>query len=80
MAMTRFSTPTDDGGYAAVGLRRPQAGLFVDTVSDTADVMSQVRGRAHALGLRVRELETLWNVSVPADLARLDALGLGAAP
>ena len=72
--------PTDDGGYAAVGLRRPQAGLFVDMTSGTADVMSQARGRAHALGLRVREPETLWNVSVPADLARLDALGLGAAP
>jgi glycosyltransferase A (GT-A) superfamily protein (DUF2064 family) len=39
-----------------------------------ADVMNHTRARAHSQGLRLRELETLWDVDVPADLARLRAL------
>jgi rSAM/selenodomain-associated transferase 1 len=62
--------PAEDGGYVLVGLRRPQAALFEGMAWSTPEVMAQTRARAAALGLRVRELETLWDVDVPADLAR----------
>jgi rSAM/selenodomain-associated transferase 1 len=65
--------PAEDGGYVLVGLRQPQPALFAGMAWSTAQVMSDTRARARALGLLVRELETLWDVDVPADLARLQA-------
>jgi uncharacterized protein len=62
--------PAEDGGYVLVGLRRPQAALFENMPWSTAAVMEQTRQRARAAGLRMRELETLWDVDVPDDLAR----------
>lgn len=66
--------PAEDGGYVLVGLRQPQAGLFEAMAWSTAQVMSDTRARCRSLGLRVRELETLWDVDRPDDLARLRAL------
>ncbi len=62
--------PVEDGGYVLVGLRKPQPALFEDMVWSTSEVMSETRKRARALGLRVREFETLWDVDTPSDLAR----------
>jgi len=62
--------PAEDGGYVLVGLRHPQAALFRDIAWSTDAVMAQTRERASAAGLRVRELETLWDLDVPADLVR----------
>ncbi|MGD9832490.1 MAG: TIGR04282 family arsenosugar biosynthesis glycosyltransferase [Piscinibacter sp.] len=72
--------PAADGGYVLVGLRRPQAALFDDIAWSTAAVMSQTRARARALNLHVREFETLWDVDVPEDLARLRAFDDGLSP
>lgn len=66
--------PAEDGGYVLVGLRRPQESLFRDMPWSTAAVMSRSRERAHGAGLRVREFEPLWDVDLPADLPRLQAL------
>lgn len=70
--------PAEDGGYVLVGLRRPQQALFDAMTWSTAEVMSETRARARSQGLRVREFETLWDVDVPDDLARLDALNIEA--
>lgn len=73
--------PAEDGGYVLVGLRRPQAALFEHIAWSTDAVMAQTRERAAALGLRLREFETLWDLDVPADLARWRAwVGQRAAP
>ncbi len=72
--------PAEDGGYALVGLRAPQPELFADMPWSTDRVMPETRARAHALGLRVREFETLWDVDLPEQLGRLDALLAKAAP
>ena len=72
--------PAEDGGYAMVGLRRPQAALFSNMAWSTAEVMSDTRERAQSQGLRVREFETLWDVDVPNDLARLRTLAVAATP
>jgi uncharacterized protein len=69
--------PAEDGGYVLVGLRQPQAALFTDMAWSTAEVMSQTRLRARRLNLQLREFETLWDVDVPEDLARLAALDAG---
>jgi glycosyltransferase A (GT-A) superfamily protein (DUF2064 family) len=66
--------PAEDGGYALVGLRAPQPALFADMPWSTDRVLPQTRARANALGLRVREFETLWDVDLPDQLQRLDAL------
>jgi hypothetical protein len=66
--------PAEDGGYVLVGLRRPQPHLFSRMAWSTSMVMPETRSRAHALGLRVMELPTLWDVDVPADLPRLGTL------
>ena len=63
-----------------VGLRRPQAALFSNMAWSTAEVMSDTRERAQSQGLRVREFETLWDVDVPNDLARLRTLAVAATP
>ena len=72
--------PAEDGGYALVGLRAPQPTLFADMPWSTSRVMSETRARAHAQGLRVREFETLWDVDLPVQLERLDALLAKATP
>ena len=66
--------PAEDGGYALVGLRAPQPALFADMAWSTPSVMSATRARARAQGLRIREFETLWDVDLPDQLDRLDAL------
>lgn len=66
--------PAEDGGYVLVGLRRPQPALFVGIDWSTPRVMVQTRERARAASLRWVELDTLWDVDVPADLARLARL------
>jgi rSAM/selenodomain-associated transferase 1 len=65
--------PAEDGGYVLVGLRQPQPALFEHMVWSTASVMADTRQRAQAAGLRLHEGEMLWDLDVPADLARLPA-------
>ena len=72
--------PAEDGGYVLVGLREPQPTLFADMAWSTSHVMADTRARALAQGLLVRECETLWDVDLPEQLARLNALLVKAAP
>ncbi|MEI7611876.1 MAG: TIGR04282 family arsenosugar biosynthesis glycosyltransferase [Betaproteobacteria bacterium] len=65
--------PAEDGGYVLVGLRQPQLRLFEDIDWGSGQVMHQTRERLVELGLRWAELETLWDVDRPEDLARLEA-------
>ncbi|MGH8618466.1 MAG: TIGR04282 family arsenosugar biosynthesis glycosyltransferase [Burkholderiales bacterium] len=63
--------PTEDGGYALIGLRRSQAVLFADIAWSTPSVLAQTRERIAACGLRAAELPVLWDVDRPEDVARL---------
>lgn len=65
--------PAEDGGYVLVGLPQPQPALFHEMRWSTDTVMSETRARARAGHLAVRELETLWDLDLPADLQRLSA-------
>lgn len=68
--------PAEDGGYALVGLARDEPLLFSDVAWGGPQVMAQTRTRLRELGLRWRELETLWDVDRPADWQRLQRSGL----
>lgn len=65
--------PAEDGGYVLVGLRQPQPALFEAMTWSTPSVMRDTRARASAAALALRELQTLWDLDVPADLDRLSA-------
>jgi uncharacterized protein len=68
--------PTDDGGYALIGLNRPEAGLFTDMDWSTATVMAETRRRLARLNLSWREPARLWDVDTPDDLDRMRAANL----
>jgi rSAM/selenodomain-associated transferase 1 len=63
--------PAEDGGYVLVGLTKPAPLLFRDIAWGSTEVMSQTRARVSQLGMSWRELEPLWDVDRPDDLARV---------
>ena len=65
--------PALDGGYALIGLRKPQACLFDGMAWSTALVMARTRKRLQAAGLRWAELPPVADVDEPADLVHLPA-------
>lgn len=68
--------PTEDGGYALIGLTHCDARPFEGIAWGTASVMDDTRKRLSALGWRWQELETLWDVDRPEDYERLVRSGL----
>jgi len=65
--------PTDDGGFAAIALSRPEPGLFAGVPWSTPGVADAVRGNARRLGLELIECGTWYDVDTPDDLDRLAA-------
>jgi uncharacterized protein len=68
--------PTEDGGYALIGMRAPAHALFSDMHWSAPGVMDETRRRLRALGLTWQEPVTLWDVDWPEDLERLREIGL----
>ncbi len=66
--------PAEDGGYVLIGLKRAAAPLFAGIRWGEPSVMKDTRTRLAALGLRSVELETLWDVDRPEDLARMQGM------
>ena len=67
-------TPADDGGYVLIGARRTHAAMFDSIDWGTDVVLEQQRAQLLASGLSCHEMETLWDVDRPEDLARLISL------
>ncbi|HSP58262.1 MAG TPA: TIGR04282 family arsenosugar biosynthesis glycosyltransferase [Halomonas sp.] len=63
--------PAEDGGFALVGLNRPEPGLFAGIDWGTERVMEQARRRAAALDWRLAFPAVVWDVDRPEDLSRL---------
>ena len=64
--------PAEDGGYMLIGLARaPLPQLFADIPWGSAGVMRETRARLVASGFSWREMDSLWDVDRPEDLARL---------
>lgn len=66
--------PAEDGGYVLLGLRRPVPELFERMPWGSDRVAMLTRRRCAAQGLPLHELETLWDVDRPEDLARLGGI------
>jgi hypothetical protein len=69
-------SPTEDGGYALIGLRRNSRRLFEGIEWGGPEVLAQTRQRLARLGWRWRELRTVWDVDRPEDVMRLRRAGL----
>ena len=67
-------TPADDGGYVLIGACRTHAAMFDGIHWGTDAVLEQQRARLKATGLSWHEMEPLWDVDRPEDLARLVSL------
>ena len=67
-------TPVEDGGYVLIGARRTEAAMFAGVAWGTPQVLAQQREALTHAGLTWCELETLWDVDRPVDLARLKTL------
>ena len=69
--------PAEDGGYALVGLNRPEPELFRGIEWGTGQVMAQTRERLQRLKLRWSEPEQVWDVDRPEDYRRARQLLAG---
>lgn len=69
-------SPAEDGGYALLGLRRAEEGLFRDIEWGSERVLAQTRQRLSSLGWSWCELKQQWDVDRPEDLPRLSRLRL----
>lgn len=65
--------PALDGGYALVGLTRPEPRLFRAMTWSTDQVMADTRLRAREAGVRWTELASVHDIDEPADLIHLPA-------
>ena len=62
--------PSEDGGYALIGVSRCDARLFEGIEWGTGGVLATTRERLRDLGWRWHELETLWDIDRPEDYTR----------
>lgn len=62
--------PSEDGGYALIGLRRAEPLLFRNIDWGTAAVMQQTRQRLRRSGLNWTELAPVWDIDEPGDYWR----------
>jgi rSAM/selenodomain-associated transferase 1 len=63
--------PTEDGGYALIGLRAVEPALFEDIPWSTDSVMEMTRERMRDLDWTWKELPVRWDVDRPEDFRRL---------
>jgi len=69
--------PAEDGGYWAVGFRRPTAGAFDRVPMSSPRTFAAQLARLHGLGLRTRLLPTLRDVDVIDDAVAVAAQAPG---
>lgn len=62
--------PCEDGGYYLIGLNAPQPELFQEIPWSSRNTLSTSLEKAEALGLRVKLLETLYDIDEIAELQR----------
>lgn len=70
--------PAEDGGYGLIGALEPQhcavEAAFTGIPWGTSEVMACTRRALSRTGLVMRELDTIWDIDTPEDLARWRAL------
>ena len=71
--------PTDDGGYYAVGCRRPDTRMFAGVTWSSEDTLRETEAAFRSCELSVSLLPEWYDVDTEVELARL-ALELGVPP
>jgi glycosyltransferase A (GT-A) superfamily protein (DUF2064 family) len=66
-------SPTEDGGYALIALRRPLGALFEGICWGSDAVLAQTSEAALQAGISMELLRQLWDVDRLADLRRWQA-------
>ena len=69
--------PAADGGYWAIGLRRPDPAVFADVPMSSDRTAARQRRRFRELGLRHAELGPLRDVDTAADAVAVAGLAAG---
>jgi hypothetical protein len=64
-------SPTEDGGYALIGMTQAVQQPFTDIAWGSEQVLSQTQNRFTSLGWRWKALTQRWDVDQPEDLRRL---------
>lgn len=67
-------SPTEDGGYALIGMSQAVQEPFTDISWGSEKVLKQTQQRFASLGWRWQELTERWDVDRPDDLQRLAEL------
>jgi rSAM/selenodomain-associated transferase 1 len=62
--------PSEDGGYYLIGMNEPQPELFQDIPWSAHNTLSTSLEKAATLGLRVKLLETLYDIDEITELKR----------
>lgn len=62
--------PTEDGGYVLIGMNEPIPTLFNNIPWSTERVLSMTMEVANRLGLKVKCLDTVWDVDTKTDYIR----------
>ncbi|MDX1496568.1 MAG: TIGR04282 family arsenosugar biosynthesis glycosyltransferase [Salinisphaeraceae bacterium] len=68
--------PSEDGGYALIGLRKAEPGIFRNIDWGTSKVMQQTRQRLRRNSLSWSELAPVWDIDEAADYYRARKLNL----
>lgn len=69
--------PTEDGGYALVGLKAPLEALFADIPWGTGLVYARTREKSDRLGLSTAAMPETWDVDTLADWQRFQGSRTG---
>ena len=67
-------TPADDGGYVLIGARQTRPAMFAGIDWGTDRVLAQQHAALNNAGLTAHDMQGLWDVDRPDDLARLKTL------
>ena len=63
--------PTEDGGYALIGLKTVDPDLFEGIAWGTSNVLEETRDRLRVLGWKWHELPVRWDIDRLEDVERL---------
>lgn len=69
-------TPDQGGGYALIGMKEPRFALFEIPLSTTS-VLDETLERARTIGLVAEQTRPTFDLDLPSDLSRLDAMAAG---
>jgi hypothetical protein len=65
--------PSEDGGYYAIGCRRPHPAMFAGVPWSSSDALQRTEQNLHTLGHTIHRLPLWYDVDTPSDLQRLAA-------